>query len=199
MTTSRRSLRLPALVIACAVAGLAQGVGPQPRKVFAQSWKIETSYDQTKDTTTVGLAPMQVYGEPLGSAKYMGGDEARFYASFTYHGQALSARPERVLVSLISTSGDWKYTDFRKLTASVDGKRLKLGPLVRAPSFTVSAPSDLSVNDSTRQEIAVSLPYGTFLRIANGKKVRIRMGPREFRLEESHLEALRDLVSRMAP
>jgi hypothetical protein len=152
-----------------------------------------------RDTTTVGLAPMQVYGEPLDSAKYTGGDEARFYASFTHPGQSPSAPPERVLISLISTSGDWKYTDFRKLTASVDGKRLKLGPLVRAPSFTVSAPSDSSVNDSTRQEIAISLPYGTFLRIAKGKKVRIRMGPREFRLEESHLEALRDLVSRMAP
>lgn len=198
MTICKRFFWLHAFVITCAFVGLAQGVSP-PQSFSAHNWKIETSYDQAKDTTTVGLNPMQVYGEPLDSTNYRGNDEARFYASFTYPGRTLSAPPRRVLISLISTSEDWKYTDFRKLTALVDGKRLKLGPLERAPSFTISAPADSGANDSTHQEIAVSLPYETFLRLAGGKKVRIRMGPREFRLEENHLEALRDLGSRMAP
>lgn len=170
-----------------------------PRRIFTLNGKIETSYDQAREITTVRLIPMQVYGEPLASSNYMGSDEARFNASFTYSGRTLRAQPTRVLLSLISTSEDWKYTDFRKLTALVDGKRLKLGPLEHVPSFTVNAPANSNSDDYISQEIAISLPYKTFVRIANGKQVQIRMGPREFELEKNHLEALRDLATCMVP
>src|SRR5919202_7003394 len=113
-----------AVLITGAVPGLARAARPIPQRVFAHDGKIETSYDRVKDVTTVRLSPMQVYGEPLTSRNYVGGDEARFYASFTYSGRTLNGRPERVLFSLISTAEGWKYTDFRKLTAVVDGKRL---------------------------------------------------------------------------
>jgi hypothetical protein len=169
-----------------------------PQRVFADG-KIETSYDRAKEITTVWLIPMQVYGEPLASANYVGCDGARFNASFTYSGRTLRAQPKRVLLSLISTSENWKYTDFRKLTALVDGKRLKLGPLEHVPSFTVNAPANSNFDDYISQEIALSLPYETFLRIANGQQVQIRMGPREFELGQNHLEALRDLATWMVP
>jgi len=176
-----------AVVLTCAGPGL------------AQDGKIETSYDEVKDTTSVRLNPMQVYGESLASSNYVGNDGARFYASFTYAGRTLSALPKRVLITLISTSEDWKYKASLKLTALVDGKRLEIGPLEYAPSFVVKAPADSISADSVSQQIAISLPYKTFLRIANGKKVRIRMGHREFKLEENHLEALRHLAGRMNP
>lgn len=188
-----------AVVTACATLGLAQSASPPPQRVFAHTGNIETSYDQVKDLTTVRLHPMQVYGEPLASRNYVGADEARFYASFTYTGRILSAQPKRVLLSLISTTEDWKYTDFRKPMAIVDGRRLKLGPLEQIPSITVNAPVNSSSDDHIRQEIAISVPYQTFLRMAQGKKVRIRMGPRELKLEPDHLEALRDLASRIVP
>lgn len=188
-----------AAVIICATPGLAQDTGPTPPHVFAHNAKIETSYDQVKDITTVRLNPMQIYGEPLASSNYMGGDEARFYVSFTYAGRTLRTRPKRVLLSLISTSEDWKYTDFRRLTAVVDGKPLKLGRLEHVPSFTVNAPVNSRSDDYIREEIAISLPLKAFLRIANGKRVRIRMGPREFKLGKDHLEALCDLANRMVP
>jgi hypothetical protein len=170
-----------------------------PQRIFTDNGKIETSYDQAKEITTVRLMPMQVYGEPLASSNYMGSDEARFNASFTYSGRTLRAQPKRVLLSLISTAEDWKYTDFRKLTALVDGKRLKLDPLEHVPSFTVNPPANSNSDDYVSQEIAISMPYKTFLRIANGKQVQIRMGPREFGLGKNHLEALRDLATWMVP
>jgi hypothetical protein len=111
----------------------------------------------------------------------------------------LRAQPKRILFSLTSTSLDWKYTDFRKLTALVDGKRLNLGPLEHVPSFTVNVSANANSDDFVRQGIAISLPYKTFLRIANGTKVQIRMGPREFELEKTHLEALRDLATWTLP
>jgi hypothetical protein len=186
-------------VTTCATLALAQDASTTPQRIFTHYAKIETSYDQVKEITTVRLIPMQVYGEPLASAKYVGSDEARFNASFTYWGRTLRAQPKRVLFSLISTSQDWKYTDFRKLTALVDGKRLKLGPLEHVPSFTVNVPANSNSDDYISQEIAISLPYETFARIANGKQVQIRMGPREFELEKNHLEALRDLAACMVP
>lgn len=188
-----------AAVLTCAALGLAQGAAPAPPRLPAHDGMIGTSYDEVKDTTTVRLNPMQVYGEALASSNYAGADGARLHASFTYKGRTSSAPPKRVLITLISTSEDWKYTDPRKLTAVVDGKHLKIGPLEHAPSFAVRAPADSISADSVSQEIAISLPHKTFLRIAYGKKVRIRMGPTEFRLEENHLAALRDLAGRMHP
>ena len=161
--------------------------------------KVETSYDQAKGITTVRLNPMQVYGEPLTSSQYVGGDEASFDASFSYSGRTLRTQPKHILFSLTSTSQDWKYTDFPKLSALVDGKALSLGPLERVPSFTVSPSTNANSDDYISQGITVSLSYKTFAQIANGKIVQIRMGPREFDLASHHLEALRRLASRMVP
>jgi len=188
-----------AVITTWATFGLPQDANTTPQRTFTHNGEIETSYDQVKEITTVQLKPMQVYGEPLTSPHYIGGDEASFNASFTYSGRTLRAQPKRVLFSLTSTSQDWKYTDFRKLTALVDGKHLTLGPLEQVPSFTVNASGNANSDDYVSQGIAISLTYKTFLRIANGKKVQIRMGPREFKLEKNHLEALRYLATRMVP
>jgi hypothetical protein len=198
MKNHMRFILTLAIVITSATLELAQDANTAP-PIFTHNVEIETSYDQVKEITTVRLNPMQVYGEPLASSQYIGGDQASFNASFTYSGRTLRVPPKRVLFSLTSTSQDWKYTDFRNLTAFVDGKRLNLGPLEHVPSFTVNASANSNSDDYVSQGITISLPYKTFLRIANGKKVQIRMGPREFGLEKNHLEALRYLVTRMVP
>jgi len=188
-----------AIVTAYATLGLAQAADTTPPRISTHNGKVETSYDQVKEITTVRLNPMQVYGEPLASSQYIGGDEASFNASFTYSGRTLRAEPKRIFFSLTSTSQDWKYTDFRKLTALVDGKRLNLGSMEHVPSFRVSASANANSDDYISQGIAISLRYKTFLRIAYGKRVQIRMGPREFELAKNHLEALRDLAGLMVP
>jgi hypothetical protein len=198
MMNHMRFILTLAIVTTCAMPGVAQGTNTTP-STFTHNGKIETSYDQVKGITTVRLNPMQIYGEPLASSNYIGADEARCDVSFTYQGRILRAQPKRVLFSLISTSEDWKYTDFRKLTALVDGKRLELGPQEHLPSFTVNPAANANFDDLISQRIAISLTYKTFLRIANGKKVQIRMGPREFVLEKNHLEALHYLATRMVP
>jgi hypothetical protein len=199
MKNGMRFILTLAVVTACTTFGLGQHANTTPQQIFEHNGKVEKRYDQIKEITTVRLNPMQVYGEPLASSNYIGGDEASFNASFTYSGRTLRTQPKRVLFSLTSTSQDWKYTDFRKLTALIDGKRLDLGPLEHVPSFTVNASANANSDDYISQGIAISLTYKTFLRIVNGKKVHIRMGPREFELGKNHLEALRDLATRMVP
>ena len=186
-----------AIISACATLEVAQDAGAMLQS--APNGKVETSYDQVKEITTVRLSPMQVYGEPLASSQYVGGDEANFNASFSYSGQTLRAQPKQILFSLTSTSQNWKYTDFPKLSALVDGKLLNLGPLEQLPSFSVNPSANTNADDYISQGITVSLTYKTFLRIANGNKVQIRMGPRQFDLVGNHLEALRYLATRMVP
>lgn len=186
-----------AIVTACATIALGQDSYTMLQ--ITHIGTVETSYDQVKDITTVWLNPMQVYGEPLASSQYVGGDEASFHASFSYSGRILRAQPKYILFSLTSTSQNWKYTDFPKLTALVDGKLLNIGPLERVPLFTVNASANANSDDYISQGITVSLSYKTFLRIAHGKKVQIRMGPREFELVGNHLEALRNLATKMVP
>lgn len=194
-----------AIVMGCATFQLEQDASKTQREIFAETGKfaatrkIETSYDRIKKLTTVSIIPMQVYGEPLSSSRYIGSDQANFSASFTHLGRTLRAHPKRVLFSLTSTSQDWKYSDFRKLSALVDGRRINLGPMEHVPSFTVRASANANSDDYISQGIDISVPYKTFLRIANGERVRIRMGPREFKLTKNHLEALRDLAVRMVP
>ena len=161
--------------------------------------KVDTSYDHVRGITTVRLDRIQVYGEPPTELQYVGGDKASFDASFSYSGRTLRAYPKRILFSFTSTSQNWKYTDFPKLTALVDGKPLNLRPSEYVPSFTVNASANTNSDDYISQGIAVSLSHKTFLRIANGRTVQIKMGPREFDLVENHLEALRNLVTRMVP
>lgn len=199
MKNHRRLILTLAIVTAYPTLGPGQDANTCRQGSYPQAGKFDSSYDQAKEITTVRLYPMQVYGEPLASLQYIGGDQASFDVSFTYSGRSLSAKPKHVLFSLTSTSQDWKYTDFPKLTALVDGKVLTLGPLEQVPSFTVNASANANSDDYISQGIAVSLSYKTFLRIAYGKKVRMRMGPREFKLENNHLEALRSLAARMVP
>lgn len=199
MMDHMRFILILAIVMGCATFQFGQDANKTPHEIFAETGKIETSYDRIKKLTTVALIPMQVYGEPLFSSQYIGSDQASFSASFTHLGRTLRAQPKRVLFSLTSTSQDWKYSDFRKLSALVDGRRLNLGPMEHVPSFTVRASTNGNSDDYISQGIDISVPYRTFLRIANGEKVRIRMGPREFELTKIQLEVLRDLAVRMVP
>ena len=194
-----RLILIVAIVMVCATLQRGQHAIKTPQRIDADNENIETSYDRTKKITTVSLIPMQVYGEPLSSSYYVGSDQASFGASFTHLGRALTAQPRRVLFSLTSTAQDWKYSDFRKLSALVDGQRIKLGAMEHVPSFTVSASANPNSDDYVSQAIAISVPYKTFLRIANGQSVQIRLGPRQFELKKNHLESLRHLATRMVP
>src|SRR4030095_6312339 len=90
------------IITACATLGVGQDANTMPQTTH--NGKVDTSYDQLTGITTVRLNPMQVYGEPLSSLQYIGGDEASFDASFSYSGRTLRAQPKRIRFSLTSTS-----------------------------------------------------------------------------------------------
>jgi len=58
--------------------------------------------------------------------------------------------------------------------------------------------SDIKLG-GVNEALAVSVPYETFLKIANGTSVEMKLGVKEFKLKDEHLEGFRDLASRMVP
>lgn len=64
--------------------------------------------------------------------------------------------------------------------------------------FSEGRDSDVKLG-SVKEFLAASLTYNTFLKIANGKSVETKLGRKEFKLNDDHLEGFRDLAGRMMP
>ena len=90
-----------------------------------------------------------------------------------------------------SNARERKFQDYRELIVTVDNEKLALGTpeLLDAKMFP----------HIFREVLAMNLPFETFLRIINTKQERVEMllGHIKFELKKEHLEALRDLASRV--
>jgi hypothetical protein len=79
----------------------------------------------------------------------------------------------------------------------VDGERISLGKMHLERSQTeVEVDEGLQIS---HEMLFAKITYQGLLRLANAKKVAMKAGQIEFELEDRHLEALRDLASRMTP
>jgi hypothetical protein len=155
---------------------------PPTKRAFKHKAKIESKYDRFKDQTQVQLETKRVMGGFL--------EDIKMGASFFYKGQ--KAMPEDIILVFRSSTQDWRFlreTD-RELIALADGERLPLGTLDR-DSQVLSGGRVIEV-------MATDVPYEAFMTIVNAKKVEMKLGRYQFELKEEHLEALRDLASRMA-
>jgi hypothetical protein len=85
----------------------------------------------------------------------------------------------------------------RKLSFTVDGERTEVGTMKVVGSKHYVIPPG-AINRYT-EELYIPLTYEGIVRIANGKRVVFNVGQYNIRLEDEHLEALRDLASRMKP
>ncbi len=191
MNLKRPSLVLVVLVLVATSVFTQSSV---PKRKFKHRGKIEIKYDKFKDQTTVSLKPYYVQGTAPTLDPTAG---LEIYAAFVYQGQTFSKRPDTVLFGIVSTSArDFLYEQGRGLIALVDGERVDLGQMERIDaSYKKKA---IVIPDRYYVEtLAVSVPYDAFLKLTNGKTVEMQAGRREFKLKDEHLEALRDIVSRM--
>ena len=51
----------------------------------------------------------------------------------------------------------------------------------------------------TRRVLELNISYEDFLRLANARKVKMKLGDYDFDLSKDQMEALRDLASRTVP
>ena len=193
-----------AFLVAFSVSAFAQAgaPAPTPNRKFKHRGKIKATYDKSADQTLVALFPYQIRAGRQGPA-------VRITAGFTYLGRRLTSPPDAVEFGILSVSRDgWKFDKSRELVAWADGERLELGRLevvlarqhaLRVPTFSgrddPSSPGDIF----HREDLAVAIPYDLFLRIAKAGKLVLQAGQEKLTLEDEHLEALRELASRMLP
>ena len=82
-------------------------------------------------------------------------------------------------------------------TFQESGETISLGKTILLASKTTVG--IVRTGQTTIERLAGTFTYRGLLRLTGAKKVFIKVGRLEFELKERHLEALRDLASRMVP
>ena len=188
----------------CYAQSVAQDAKPAgvAKRNFKHHAKIEASYDPSSNKTTVVLNSYKLSEsttEAIGNMEY-------FYimCGFTYDGRVLTATPNRIELHIISdgTRG-WKFDNDSKrvLTITVDGERLELGTMtvVRSRHYQLSSSPVSYSRSGYLEEVYTALTYDGMVKVASGKRVLLNIGQLKLELRDEHMEALRDLVSRMTP
>jgi stage V sporulation protein SpoVS len=176
-----------ALVFACVASGAAQDKGAKTK--FKHSGKIQATYDRAQDRTVVAFQPYAVnvnHHDPT--------ESVAIAAGFVHPGQTLATRPQFIEFGVISQTRDgWKFEQEkdRALTLVLDGEAIALGnmKLITARRFTLGALY-------YREDLAFTMPYEGFVRMANAKKVVVKVGKTELKLVTEHFEVMLDLISR---
>jgi hypothetical protein len=144
--------------------------------VVKEVGKAQVVYNERTDKTIVQSPFLQVQGN------WRNGILLR--ASFASSGKNI-AKPSFITFTFSSAAGDRTYADNRKLKICLDGNQ----------AFSDTARYEYGNTNGQVYLISVKqdVPYDLFLKIAGAKSVRMQIGPTEFELKESDLDALRDV------
>lgn len=188
MTHVRRISYCFILTSVCAAGCLAQSVKPEPSKIkLKHKSRISMDYDKFKDETTVTVGP---YFLSSGLDLVMTNSQFEILGMFIFTGQKLAAPIDVLTIAFISSSKDWQFLNDQDLYVLVDGERLNLGKARRNSNVKLGR---------VKEMLAVDVGFDVFSSIANGTKVEMKLGPKELKLKDEHLEGFRDLASRTRP
>ena len=141
-------------------------------------------FDQD-DRTTVTLAHQKAGGENACGIWVSAG--------YTFQGKPVT-KPASVYISFVRDSADeprmLKSETERTLKMTIDGEVVLLG-VMRSVKEVITGYT------LATQGLLLPLPYVTFRRIADAKKVEVQLGPLQFFLTETNLRDFRDLERRM--
>lgn len=173
------------LMIVCSTAVVAQD--QKKRRHFDHTADIVTEYNKDKDETKVELKQVKITGAKVNDEHLL-----NLTAYYIYPGKTPS-KPAEVVLGFVSASynRERKFQDYRELKATIDGKQETLGTMELIDSRLVSK--------YYKEVLGIFLPWDVFERLIEGKRDSLEMsiGNVRFALEKLHLEALRDLASRV--
>jgi len=172
---------------------------PPAKRKFQYNGKIEKTYDESKDQTLVFFKLMRIKAveevPETYSLKQWSDERLNISMYFAHTGKKL-VTPQWVTIGFLSsTERPQKYTDYA-LVAIADKQRLELGTMRVLQTINSARRGKLPLIKETME---LPIPYRDFLRLANAKKVTLRIGSAEFDLEKEHLEAIRDLAAHTVP
>jgi hypothetical protein len=190
MNLKYRSMLAIALVFACVVSGAAQEDKGAKSK-FKHSGKIQATYDDAQDRTVVAFQPYVVKANSQDPS-----ESVAITAGFIHPGRMLTSRPQFIEFGVLSQSRNgWEFEKEkdRQLTLVIDGDAVNPGgmKLVTARRFQLGIGRLYY-----REDLAFTMPYEGFVRMAQAKKVGVKVGKTELKLKTEHLEVMLDLLSR---
>jgi hypothetical protein len=154
------------------------------KRTFNHNETIEEKYDKFKDRTSISLN-MQLIGVKL--------DGLAILVTDGYEGNKpmpSKNASEKLPLTFLGVGDERKYKLFHSLIILADDERIRLGD---------AAYLDLPIRTKYVETMIFAVPYDTFRKIINAKKVEAQLGDTEFTFTEQHLEALRDFYSRIVP
>lgn len=196
-------LLMCALALGC--QALAQAPAPQvpPKRNYKYDGKVVSTYDTAKDATTVliQLMPVKDVEDPRPLLEHSA-DKPRDWARldltlfFSYPGREL-VTPKYVSIGMVYLALDPHRYESHTLSAKIDGELVNFGKM--EVLNTTSVIMRFAYKPYTRRTLEIVVPYEQFLRFANAKKVKLKLGEYEFTLSKDHMEAIKDLASRTVP
>lgn len=171
------------LILALVTTTISLGQNSSPAD--PQAAKIETSYDSTKNRTTVRLAPVQISGE---RDKY---HSLHMSPSFSFPGHQ-PATPSIVEFELQTVVKGRLSTDLYVVFV-IDGETVFLS----SNRWAVKRPVPGRV--WMGEHLVFRMPHETFVKITNAKEFQINFDGVKFSVGETQKQALRELLSQMKP
>lgn len=162
---------------------LTASVRPEPEESADEeeetTVEITDKYDRFKDVTIVRTSRMLLRGSSR---------TIRTFAEYTFAGTS-TTKPEKISLYFYASSARPVFqVDNLELNFLVDDERVAAG--------TMRLADEEKTKSTIRQTIVVTVPFDTFARIANGKKVELQIGTLEYKLTDMHLDAFRRLLAR---
>ncbi|MGA9995982.1 MAG: hypothetical protein WBP93_11245 [Pyrinomonadaceae bacterium] len=141
--------------------------------------EITDKYDRFKDVTVVRTSRMLLRG---------GRRSIRTSAEYSFAGKT-PMKPEKVSLYFHASAARPIFReDDLELNFLVDGERIAAG--------NMRLSDEEKTKSTVRQTVLVNLPYETFARIANGKRVELQIGTLEYKMTDTHLDAFKQLLAR---
>ncbi len=89
-----------------------------------------------------------------------------------------------------------KFKDKNELAFSVDKTPL---PVEGTPSYKTEQPVGITTEGAVYEILGFTVPYATFQTVANGTKVKGRLGETEFEIKDRNLLVLKEMLLQSAP
>ena len=186
---------------------MSQGTNSSKSRKFKHNSKVESLYDKAKDQTTTYLRPMtlRIDHGSLDAIIWNEGKKVETIPSqtvwltayFLSSGKILT-KPSSVVIGLRFWALDkTTYDNDRKLVVRLDNARTDLGTM---DLMERRLDPNMQLGDGHHyfvESFELAVPFNTFVSITSATNVTLTLGTTELQLSNEHLEAFRDLISRI--
>jgi len=171
------------LLLVLLISPICAGQDPPLETVSAA--KIETTYDSSKDRTTIRLAPVQISGE---KDKY---HSLHMSPSFSFPGHQLQ-RPSRIDFELRTVVKRILLDSDLYVVFIIDGETIFLSSSNRR-AILRPVPGRRWIGE----QLIFNMPYETFVKITKAKEFAIKFEGVKFEVGEPQLQTLREFATQM--